>query len=259
MSKGPGQNYRKGITLFELTEMFPDETSARKWFEGLVWKGGRHCPRCGSFRTHEASHKTMPYRCTDCRKYFSVKTGTLAEGSNLSLRKWVFAIYLESTSLKGVSSMKLHRDLGVSQPTAWFMLQRIRTACVENIDHEFAGPVEVDETYVGGRFKNMHGKKRHEARNTLGRKKAIVAGIKDRATNTVTAKVIPYADKDNLHALIKENVAKGAMVYTDEAKAYNGLKGLRTQHRLSQHRRICRRRLPYQRHRAVLERLEAGA
>ena len=98
--------------------MFPDEESARKWFESQVWPTGRCCPRCGSVRTHEASHAKSPYRCSDCRSYFSVKIGTALEGSKIPLRKWVFAIYLEVTSLKGVSSMKLHRDIKVTQKTS---------------------------------------------------------------------------------------------------------------------------------------------
>ena len=92
----PGRHYREGITLMQLADMFPDEAAARTWFEGLVWPDGRYCPRCGSTRTHEASHAKSPYRCTDCRSYFSVKAGTLAEASKVPLRKWVFAIYLES-------------------------------------------------------------------------------------------------------------------------------------------------------------------
>ena len=124
--KVPGKARREGISLPELAEMFPDEDAARKWWEGIVWPQGRHCPRCGSTRTHEASHAKCPYRCTDCRSYFSAKTGTVIEGSKLPFRTWAFAIHLETTSLKGVSSMKLHRDLGISQKSAWFMLHRIR-------------------------------------------------------------------------------------------------------------------------------------
>ena len=125
---GPGRSDRKGISVVQLAEMYPDEAAALRWFEAVVWPEGRTCPRCESTDTYEGTHKTMPYRCRTCSKTFSVRTGTGVESSRLPLRKWVWAIYLEATSLKGVSSMKLHRDIGVTQRTAWFMLQRIRAA-----------------------------------------------------------------------------------------------------------------------------------
>ena len=97
----------------------------------------------------------MPYWCSDCRSYFSVKTGTAMQASKVPLRKWAIAIYLCLTSLKSVSSMKLQRDIGVSQPTAWFMLHRIRQAWGSEDAGPFDGPVEFDETYFGGKRKNM--------------------------------------------------------------------------------------------------------
>ncbi len=156
----PGKHHREGISLIELTELFPDEQTAREWFESHVWPDGRYCPRCGSTRTHEASHAKMPYRCSDCRSYFSVKTGTALEGSKIPLHKWVFAIYLEVTSLKGVSSMKLHRDLKVTQKTAWFMLHRLREAWAHEESDPMVGSVEFDETYIVGKRKNMPKAKR---------------------------------------------------------------------------------------------------
>ena len=218
-----GKHYREGITLMQLADMFPDEEAARTWFEGLVWPDGRYCPRCGSTRTHEASHAKSPYRCTDCRSYFSIKTGTLAEGSKVPLRKWAFAIYLEATSLKGISSMKLHRDIGVTQKTAWFMLHRIREAWAKDGRGPFAGPVEVDETYIGGKRKNMSKDKRATltGRGTVG--KAIVAGAKDRATNTVRAEVVGGTDYDTLQSFVAGHAAPGAKVYTDEHRAYQGM------------------------------------
>ena len=219
--KSPGKSDREGITLVQLCDMFPTEESAREWFEARIWPDGRYCPHCGSTRTHEAGHNNMPYRCSDCRGYFSVKTGTAMHKSHIPLRKWVFAIYLHLTSLKGVSSMKLHRDIGISQPAAWFMLQRIRKAWESDVS-PFAGPIEVDETYMGGRERNKHAtKKKRLGRGGIG--KAVVAGAKDRKTNKIKAKVIEGADAKTLQGFVFAAALAGATVYTDSAAAYKGI------------------------------------
>ena len=152
---------RNGITMMQLCDMFPDEESARVWFEARVWPDGRQCPHCSSLRTHVAKHKFSPYRCTDCRRYFSVKTGTMMHKSHIPLRKWVFAIYLDLANLEGVSSLKLHRDIDVSQPAAWFMLQRIRKARDDDDDFPFCRPLEVGEIYFSGNERNRHSNRRH--------------------------------------------------------------------------------------------------
>ncbi len=177
---------------------------------------GRHCPHCGSTRTHEADGgNKMPYRCSDCREYFSVKTNSLMHNSRLPLRKWVFATYLHLTRLKGVSSVKLHRDIGVSQKTAWYMLQRIRKAFEDDDESPFQGPVEVDETYIGGKRKELTG------RGVVG--KTAVIGAKDRATNRVSARPIGTTDKPTLQGFVRHHAAQGATIYTDEHGSCKGM------------------------------------
>lgn len=221
----PGKAYREGMTLVQLFEMFPTEDAAREWFESVIWPNGRHCPKCGSLRTHEAKHAKMPYRCSDCRSYFSVKTGTAMQASKVPLRKWAIAIYLCLTSLKSVSSMKLQRDLGVSQPTAWFMMHRIREAWGEDDGTPFDGPAEVDETYFGGKRRNMSNAKRKAlagtGRGAVG--KTAVIGIKDRATNQVRAAVVVETDADTLQDFVEEHTEEDATVFTDDARAYKGM------------------------------------
>ena len=224
--KAPGKAHRKGITLLELARMFPDEDAARQWFERILWLEGRFCPKCGSLDTYECSHTKMPYKCRDCGAYFSVKTGTVMAGSPLPLLKWLYAIYLDTTSLKSVSSMKLHRDLGITQKTAWHMQQRIREAFVDQGPNIlFSGPVEVDETYMGGRRANMSNAKRKEladtGRGAVG--KVAIVGAKDRATKAVAARVVESTDKPTLQGFVVEHTSPDATVYTDEATAYEGL------------------------------------
>ena len=224
--KAPGKAHREGLAIVELMDMFPTEEAAIQWFESAVWPDGeRHCGKCGSTRTREVPNaKPMPYWCTDCRSYFSVRTGTPIARSNVPLQKWAIAVYLCLTSLKSVSSMKLQRDIGVSQPTAWFMLHRIREAWGgDDGDGSFGGPVEVDETYMGGKRKNMPKAKRAklEGRGSVG--KTAIVGAKDRATNAVSAKVVKETDAETLQGFVADHAAPDATVYTDDAAAYNGI------------------------------------
>ena len=162
---------------------------------------------------------------------FSTRTGTILADSNIGYRDWALAIYLVLTNLKGVSSMKLHRDLGVTQKTAWFMLHRIREAMTARQAEPFEGPVEADETYVGGKSANMHASRRERLGIKPGRSighKTAVAGVKDRASNRVAAWPVPDASAKSLTGIVAGTVSPDASVFTDEWPSYRALAGSAT-------------------------------
>ena len=222
--KAPGKSRRKGISVVEIMRKFPDDATAEAWFAEKRWPNGVHCPACGSTNIQIGAKHKMPYRCREreCRKRFSVRIGTVMEGSNLGYQTWAVAIYLALTSLKWVSSMKLHRDLNITQKSAWHLAHRLREAFGRD-GAAFGGPVEVDETYMGGRRKNMSKAKRETltGRGAVG--KSVVAGVKDRETNEIRARVVPSASAPVLQGFVREHAREGAVIYTDEATAYAGL------------------------------------
>lgn len=224
--KAPGKSNRKGLTLLEVADMFRDGDAAKAWIAESRWPDGKaKCPHCGTENVQSnIKHKTMTHRCRQCvgKPMFSLKTGSVMEGSNLKYRAWAVAIYLFTTNLKGISGMKLHRELGISQKAAWFMLHRLRLA-FEADASPFEGPVEIDETYMGGKRKNMpkHVREELTGRGPVG--KTAVVGAKDRATNRVAAEVVESTDKDALQEFVTENTDPDATVYTDDASAYEGL------------------------------------
>ena len=217
----------KTLSAFEFMQKFPDDETARKYFEARRWRNGKTCPKCGGTEKIKARKRVGYYRCGDCRSDFTAKSGTVLEHSNISIRKWLYAIYLVVTARKGVSSLQLSKEIGVTQKTAWFMLQRIREACGGDYS-TLSGIVEIDESYFGGKKRNRHfDKKQKTGRGPVG--KQAVLGMRERQGRT-RAMPIEKTDGKTLHGAIYEHIQIGSTIYTDEHRGYLGLDGLLYNH-----------------------------
>lgn len=206
------------LSLIKFFQQFPTEKEASKIFENLRWGETIVCPHCGSI--HISRTKLMPYRCKDCRKHFSVRTGTVLAESKLPLQKWLLAMYILSSSKKGMSSVQLAEYLEITQKSAWFLAHRIRESWVQD-SGKLVGIIEVDETYIGGKEKNKHNsKKLKEGRGVVGKQPVI--GLKSRL-GKVKSFVIYATDTKTLTDSIRKNVEIESHVYTDEWRAYKDL------------------------------------
>jgi transposase-like protein len=200
-----------------------DEQLCIDFFASIRWENGiAICPICESDKTSFLSTRKV-WKCKACKKQFSVKVGTILEGSNISLDKWICGIWLIVNAKNGISSYEIHRSIGITQKSAWFMLHRIRAAMETGSFEKLSGNVECDETFIGGKAKNMHKSKREkviQGRGSVG--KTAVFGALERK-GRVLAKVIESTDRETLHNEVKEKVETGANLFTDEWRSYRGL------------------------------------
>ena len=236
-------------SLIAMTMYFNNEAICRQTIIESRWGVGDEqdivCPYCG--KHHCATRKDGKFRCNRCKRNFSCKVGTIFEDTNLSLVKWFIAMYLISSHKKGVSSCQLARDIKVTQSTAWYMLQKIRLLYAQSDADAFEGTVECDEVYVGGKEKWKHKSMRTphtQGRSTLT--KTPVFGMMERSyiedekgdivpMTYVHAFVVKKTDKATLLPIVKQFIAEGSMVVTDELNAYNGLRGMGYDHAIVNH------------------------
>ena len=222
------------ISTFQLFEMFPDQESARVYLESLLWPEGPRCPVCGTGE-RITTRKGGFYRCNQCQEDFTVRTGTVMERSHIPLHKWVYAMYLVVTARKGVSSMQLAKEIGITQKSAWFMLGRLREACGGTDFSKLKGIIEIDEAFIGGRAQNMHAAdKKRRGIKTGGYSKTAVLGMRERGGRT-KAQVIPDTHQPTLFPAIYKSVEAGSTIYTDEWAGYRGLSWSFTHETINHH------------------------
>jgi transposase-like protein len=211
-------------TLQEAIVYFSDPKNCRDYVVARRWPNGVECPRCGS-KNVTFLEKYNRWQCSarHDNRQFTAKTGTIFEDSPLGLDKWLAAMWQVVNCKNGVSSYEVHRAIGVTQKTAWFMDHRIRHALSMGTINKLSGQIEADETFIGGKARNMHRAKRAaKITSTGGKDKTAVMGILERGGKVVT-KVVPNTRRKALHAQIREHVVAGSAIFTDALKSYEGM------------------------------------
>lgn len=213
--------------LAQLTEYFADKQTCIEYLTNLRWNGHVTCTFCGHDKVYELKGENKRFKCAKCRKQFSSIKGTIFENSPIPLQKWFMAVYILTAHKKGISSVQLGTDLGVTQKTAWFMNHRIRFALqVKSFDasEQMEGPVQVDETFIGGKNKNRHAdKKVKESQGRSVKDKTPVLGLTD-GQGKVYTQVIPNTQAKTLKPIIEKMVKAGEIVVTDEWASYKELR-----------------------------------
>jgi transposase-like protein len=215
---------RLPTSLIEAIRYFSDQDVCVQFVAKLRWPDGPVCPRCGGTE-HSYLKTRRVWKCKACKRQFSVKVGAIFEDSAIPLDKWLAAMWLIANSKNGISSHELARSLGITQKSAWFLLHRIRLAMQTGTFQKLDGEIEVDETFIGGKARNMHKDVRaRRITGTGGKDKAIVAGVLQRG-GEMRAVVVPNTRRATLQAGVREHVEKGSAVYSDALVAYTGLDG----------------------------------